>query len=512
MVVLSAAILTKAGKPLLARQFVELSRIRIEGLLAAFPKLIGGETKVEGKQHTYVETENVRYVYQPMEALYLLLITNRLSNIMEDLETLRLVAKLVPEYCGTLEEPSISDAAFDLIFAMDEVISLGYRENISLQQIRTNVEMESHEEKLHNMIRQSKIKDAKEEMKRKVEQIDKAKSERDKLTRKVGGPGASSAADNFGPSSAYREPEPPRIVEQAKAAAAATRPAAGKGMQLGGKAMGKTSELLQAMKAEGEIEEPERIVIDKVSKQPTVITEGIQVTVDEKLVIQMDRDGVLQNMEVKGDLSLRVTDSETALLKVHVRNGDTKNFQFKAHPNINKNLFTEENVLALKDPSRPFPTGSALGVLKWRYQTKDSSAVPLTINCWPTPSGGLTYVNIEYELTTNIVLNDVTVAIPIPGGDAPKVTQVDGDYKADGRNGRLLWRLDLIDQSNKTGAMEFNVPGNIDPSAFFPVVVNFSSNKTLCDLEVLSVVSATDNKPYRYANQTVLSVEEYVIS
>lgn len=75
---------------LVSRQFVDMSRIRIEGLLAAFPKLIG-----TGKQHTYVETENVRYVYQPMEALYLLLVTNKHSNILEDLTTLRLLSKLV---------------------------------------------------------------------------------------------------------------------------------------------------------------------------------------------------------------------------------------------------------------------------------------------------------------------------------------------------------------------------------------------------------------------------------
>ena len=67
-----------------------MSRIRIEGYLAAFPKLVG-----TGKQHTYVETENVRYVYQPIETLYLLLVTNKQSNILEDLETLRLLSKLV---------------------------------------------------------------------------------------------------------------------------------------------------------------------------------------------------------------------------------------------------------------------------------------------------------------------------------------------------------------------------------------------------------------------------------
>lgn len=67
-----------------------MSRIRIEGLLATFPKLVG-----IGKQHTYVETDNVRYVYQPMELLYLLLVTNKQSNILEDRDTLQLLSKLV---------------------------------------------------------------------------------------------------------------------------------------------------------------------------------------------------------------------------------------------------------------------------------------------------------------------------------------------------------------------------------------------------------------------------------
>jgi coatomer subunit delta len=57
MVVISVALCSKSGKYLLARQFIEISRIRIEGLLAAFPKLLSS-----GKEHTFVETDQVRYV------------------------------------------------------------------------------------------------------------------------------------------------------------------------------------------------------------------------------------------------------------------------------------------------------------------------------------------------------------------------------------------------------------------------------------------------------------------
>ncbi len=53
-----------------------------------------------------------------------------------------------------MEESDVCDNAFNLIFAFDEIVALGYRENVNLAQIRTFVEMDSHEEKVYQAVRQ----------------------------------------------------------------------------------------------------------------------------------------------------------------------------------------------------------------------------------------------------------------------------------------------------------------------------------------------------------------------
>ena len=87
-----------------------------------------------------------------MEQLYMVLITTKNSNILEDLETLRLFAKVVPEFCHVMSENEVASNAFELIFAFDEIIALGYREQVNLSQIRTYTEMESHDENIYKMV------------------------------------------------------------------------------------------------------------------------------------------------------------------------------------------------------------------------------------------------------------------------------------------------------------------------------------------------------------------------
>lgn len=124
-----------------------MTRARIESLLASFPKLIP-----TGTQHTSVETADVRYVYQPLEDLYILLITNKASNILQDIETLHLFARVVSDMCRSAEQREILKNAFELLGAFDEIVSLGYREQVNLMQVRNVLEMESHEEKIQEII------------------------------------------------------------------------------------------------------------------------------------------------------------------------------------------------------------------------------------------------------------------------------------------------------------------------------------------------------------------------
>lgn len=504
MVCLAAAVLTKGGKVLIARQFVEMPRMRIENLLASFPKLVGAD-----KQHNTVETQEVRYVYQPIEGLMVLLMTNKLSNIVADLELLRLFAKVLTEYCpGEIEESNVCKHAFELVFAFDEIVSLGHKENVTMRDIQINIEMESHEEKLSLMIRQSKEREARDKAKEKEKEIARTKG------GKLGGMGASMPGPDITPSSVTIPTSSDTSMGMGMGGSMGMggdmgRPAPyvkpvkqGMGMSLGKKKGGPAgASLLQDLVDSGEVDAGDSLapgapvaggaVAGGAPPQQRAMTEPIQLTVDEKITLTMSRDGGVEGMEVKGDLTLLITDPSMGKVTLPLRMGANPGFQFKTHPKISKQLWTQSSTLGLGDPSKPFPAGAALGVLKWRMATTDEAMVPLLINCWPTQEANGFSVNVEYELQQKqLELRDVHVHIPVPAPDAPTITDGDGaSYNK--REGVLTWVIPLIDASNDNGSMEFTAAVD-SADAFFPVDVAFHSLRTFCEMSIDAVVSAED--------------------
>ena len=88
--------------------------------------------------------------------------------------------------------------------------------------------------------------------------------------------------------------------------------------------------------------------------------------------------------------------------------------------------------------------------------------------------------------------------------------QVDGDTHYEGRRGQLLWTIDLVDDSNRTGSLEFVVPASAGGN-FLPIAVSFSSSEILCQLAVRGVQNAQTDAPVKYSSSTQLIADRYEV-
>lgn len=108
---------------------------------------------------------------------------------------------------------------------------------------------------------------------------------------------------------------------------------------------------------------------------------SVHVAIRETIRLELMREGGLNDLELKGDMNLQITDPALAKVKLALAPASATygpELQFKQHPNVGKFSANRDRVVALKDPSRTFPVGQPLAVLKWRYAGKDETYVPLS--------------------------------------------------------------------------------------------------------------------------------------
>ncbi|KIY45153.1 hypothetical protein FISHEDRAFT_49861, partial [Fistulina hepatica ATCC 64428] len=541
-VVLAASICTKGGKPVISRQFREMTRARIESLLASFPKLMPANT-----QHTSVETPDVRYVYQPLEDLYILLITNKASNILQDIDTLSLLARVVSDMCSSsnkqVDERAILRNAFELLGAFDEVVSLGWKEPVTLMQVRNILEMESHEEKIQEIIAKNKEHEAKEELKRRAKQLEMQRREQQRRVGSGGGGfggGLGGGATGYSPVPRYDAPEPSVAPKPVTPTPRTTAPAfKGSGMKLGANKT-KQAELLDALGGDMLAAAGEDVLAavaesapqasspppalhshQKASGRgsvPEVEQKVIHITIRESLTLCLLRDGGVESMELKGDMMLLISDAASARLRLNL-GGHTselsQGLQLKQHPNVVKfPPGNKQRVIALKDPKRSFPVGQELGVLKWRYVGTDETRVPLSINVWPSPTpDGTCEVSIEYELENeHIELYDLRISIPLPPGSYPTVSSHTGEWQLDPALHSLVWTVPRVstEGTDKNGSIVFSVAGD-DVGAFFPVEASFVASGSMAGISVESVELIDGGKQPEYSVDALLTSEEYQV-
>ena len=90
------------------------------------------------------------------------------------------------------------------------------------------------------------------------------------------------------------------------------------------------------------------------------------------------------------------------------------------------------------------------------------------------------------------------------GVGAPVIGEIDGEYRHDSRRNTLEWCLPVIDAKNKSGSLEFSIPGQ--PNDFFPVQVSFISKQNYCNTQVTKVTQVDGNRPVRFSTETTFLV------
>jgi len=504
----------------LARQFVEMTRLRVEGLLGAFPKLIDS-----GRDHTFIETETVRYVYQPMESLYMVLVTNRSSNILEDLETLRLLAKVVQDCCSIqVNEELVLKHAFDIVFAFDEVISFGHRESVTLSQIKTYTEMDSHEEKLHQMIEQSKINEAREMAKKKQMELAKLRAagpkEGGSLSGFGGGPGSGSGGGGGGPSpsiSSSSFQESMSTTPTAKdiptaswsnnmmddSGPAPLKPSAPKkGMALGKK---KPGDIFGGMSAAAapEAEAAAAPEAEPVAAAPAYnpLMDPVKVEVEEQIKARLDVEGGLNGeVECMGDFKVTVLDPSKADLVCFKLAPQDQSFKYKVHPNLNKASHAQ-NILEVRDASKAYKANIEAPLLKWKMTSSNEDFLPISLSCWPSQTAEGTTIVLEYEMTaSDICLEDVHIVFPCPPSGRPVIASVEpGEAVFDAGNQQVHWHIPTMDsKEGSSGTLEFTAAA--DTASLLPYQFTaLRRNQCKCPMEILECYHQERKDPITYA-------------
>lgn len=435
---------------------------------------------------------------------------------------------------GNLTDDKVIEKAFDLLFAFDEVVTAGgYREAITLQQIRTNMEMESHEEKLHNMIKLSKMETAKDQA------TAAAKAIKDKLRDQPRSLQGYSSADAPSSLSSMSSPSgdggtSSGISSNVQQVASSSSHTSGggssnnsskavKGMSLGLGCKGKGLE--DALMKEDKLA-PIMTNLNSSSSttaatetaSPPVVQHPLMLSVTERVTCHISKDGQVEEYEVRGALSITAQTEEASNCIIRLQSSNraaAKFFSFNTHPKINKALYERNSVLQLKDSGagKGFPSGRPVSLLKWTSDRGSDDLALIKINCWPEEEArGQMNVSMDFTADLQFIseLHNVTVTIPLGTSAAPNVISADGRFKHIGGNSQLLWELDLVDQSTSSAALEFSIAQR-DANAFFPITVSFVSNRLYCSMDVVDIVSAVTSEPIAHGYSRSLASEEYTV-
>eukprot|EP00708_Paratrimastix_pyriformis_P002581 GAFH01001330.1.p1 GENE.GAFH01001330.1~~GAFH01001330.1.p1 ORF type:complete len:543 (-),score=130.86 GAFH01001330.1:87-1571(-) len=478
-----------------------------------------------------LETESAYYLYQPLEQLYLVMIATKTSNMVENLDCLHLLARIVLTAVPLPDEASIRDSMFDIKFKWDEAVTFGFPNHLTLDEITQNVQMYSYEEELSRKLLDEKRQAARRHIKAELTKAEEARR------RAAGGQGSSilgfgetpalpaghvgSMTAPFGtpagdvdaghPSSSTPIVSTPMggASPSMNPAPSAPRPSGRKGgIKLSSRVALKPDAVESLKQDMGVSPAPPAASTSVTAEAPSVEAAaaaapafaGMRFVAEEKVRAAFDREGTCKEFSVSGELVATPGDASLAgaSLRVAIQRPAGDPYVWKTHPVINKQSFAE-NVLTTA-PGKPFPAR----VMKWRYDGPASSQLgpPLSVSVWggdEDPDGnGMIAVTLEYELLrTAMTLHNVLLCMQCSGcgPEGPSAETAVGSFNYDSHSQTCSWSHAMIDRSTASGSIEIRMPQTAF-NGLFPISVSFSSSSPYCPLEVSGVMAEAGPVPF----------------
>ncbi|KAH0785583.1 Coatomer subunit delta [Histomonas meleagridis] len=456
----AVALISHAGKLILARQFTHENRSQIEGELAAFPKL------AQASKHSYIDTEDIRFVFQDMGETYLVVIASKDSNIVETLEALSLLVDVTRTIATDFTEEKIISHGLDLIFAYDECVIDGFKQSFTPSDIIRFLKMDSAEER--EFIRQREEKEARaaEELKRKMLELEEQKSGKQFTSSSTTSTYSQPTVLVDAPPPSTPKPEAPRHHH---------------GMVLSRR---DTKSRAQQVLAEEGIKAPDLTPQEKTAESSSP---GFRILIQERITAFITRLGSVHEFAVEGRLITSCSSSASALIHI---GGDlrTDKYRYKPMQQPRGTLWSEDRKLIYDNNTGKYKPGSDVSLLCWRMISTDINDIPIGVSCWvPQTTQTSTTFSIEVELKdTTFKTDNIEVIIPLANPRGVNVSMCDGSTEVFERDQYLKWTLDQLDKDNTTAEIEMNVPP-CEEDSFFPVSVSFVASSTMSKIVVESV-------------------------
>lgn len=488
----AVAIINHSGKLILARQFTHENKNQIDAQLGAFPKL------VQFSAHAYIDAESVRFVYQDINDLYIILVVSKDSNLVTDLETLSLLVDVTRSSAGDIKEDCIITNGLDIIMAYDECIFDGFRQDYTSAQINHFLQMKSAAEDEANRIRAEKEAKAAADLKKHLMMLDESKhGQKSSFIPSF----VQSSFDNFQSSSQKNKIS--IVDDDYNPAPYRPAPRPSRGMSLS-RSYGTKSKVQQVMAEEG-IEVPaafDRFNNDQFNEggtslesKPTSKNQNdLVITLHEKLTAILSRSDAVREIGIEGRLLASCGQKLCCTINLD-KESLPSNYRYKVMQQPKGKLWQEESKLVYDNTGPKYGPSSEITLLCWRMTSTNPDDLPIEINYWVNPSKNTSTISCEVELKKKDFDADlIEIYFPIIDPRKIRISACAGQSEVSEQDQYLKWTVEKLSEDNEKAEIEFVVPV-CDDDALYPVTISFIASSTLCNVNVTGIETHKSVRP-----------------